>query len=249
MRLGLVSDLHLAPQPRRGRWHNDYDHAGVRDRVRVAVTALDAEGIDRLVVLGDLADDGDQASLAEALDLLEASSAPVVACMGNHDCEERVTALREAVEGRRTEVAGVVLSDAGDDEHDGTLPRDVDPDGVVLSHFPLLATEGALAAAGLAHPGGVMNREALAGQLVERAPAIVLSGHLHVRGMLAAGPVLQVLVPALIEPPWQCLVLDVTAAAVSVRAVPTTPVPDGIRLPVLGPAESTWRLAGGRWVG
>lgn len=219
----------------------------MRDRLRAGVAALDAEGIDRLVVLGDLADDGDQASLGEALDLLEASSAPSVVCMGNHDCEERLTALVEAVEGRRTELAGVLLSDAGDDEHDGALSGGSDPEGAVLSHFPLLATEAALAAAGLAHPGDLMNREVLARQLAEGPPVIVLSGHLHVRGVLAAGPVLQVLAPALIEPPWQCLVLDVTESAVGLRAVATAPVPDGIRLPVLGPAESTWRFDGGRW--
>jgi hypothetical protein len=71
---------------------------------------------------------------------------------------------------------------------------------------------------------------------------VVVHGHAHVRDALVLGSVLQIACAALVEPPFEATLLDITeedGGRVSVRreCVRIAPSPDGARLPVLSPRE------------
>jgi hypothetical protein len=111
-----------------------------------------------------------------------------------------------------------------------------------LTHYPVFSAAARFEEAGLVYPGDADNREAVAAALLARDwPTVVLSGHLHARDATTEGPVLQISTAALIEPPFELTVLDVTHApiAVAARRVSVEESPD-VRLPVLSPAEETW---------
>src|SRR5689334_4341591 len=81
IRVGVLTDLHLAPlpQPQRG-WHNPYDYGGARPRLRRALAAFAEADVDAVAVLGD------RDSLDEVVrGLAEGSDAPVLVVPGNHD--------------------------------------------------------------------------------------------------------------------------------------------------------------------
>ena len=70
-----ISDLHVTGEPaRRMRIRAVIDHVNAR-----------ADGIDVLVVTGDVTDDGTPAQCAEAAEILGASRVPTLVIPGNHD--------------------------------------------------------------------------------------------------------------------------------------------------------------------
>jgi hypothetical protein len=263
MRLGIVTDLHLAPTPHRpARWHNPYDFEGVRGRLADALAALGGRRVDAIAVLGDLANDGDAASLNEAVGMLAQGPAPALVVAGNHDCElaadaletavaraggERVQAVRAPLMIAGATAAGLALRPLGDDEFAGRLAGGAPP-AVLLSHFPLVSREDALHRAGLKYAGDLANLAELAEPLAAGPPVVALGGHLHVRDAAAEGAVLQLLFPALVEPPFECAVVEVTGdppqvLSESIPVAPSPPVP----LPVLRPPTGRWAYADGGW--
>ena len=96
MRLGVLSDIHAVTDPsRREAWHNAYDFAGLEGRLRNARALFARERVELLVVLGDLAHDGDLASLRKVLGAL-GGGPPLRLVGGNHDGARPTARLGEA---------------------------------------------------------------------------------------------------------------------------------------------------------
>jgi hypothetical protein len=116
---------------------------------------------------------------------------------------------------------------------------------VLISHYPVFSLAARAAEASLRYAGDLVNLEEVARPLLGRgAPTVVVHGHLHLRGSLVAGPVLQVSCAALVEPPFEVTLLDVGREdgrlLVRRRSFSVAPSPEGVRLPVLSPAEEGW---------
>lgn len=68
VRLGVLTDIHVVQDPaREAGWINRYDFAGVEERCRRARTLFERSEVDCVLLLGDLAHDGDLPSLRGAL--------------------------------------------------------------------------------------------------------------------------------------------------------------------------------------
>ncbi|HET7043993.1 MAG TPA: metallophosphoesterase [Gaiellaceae bacterium] len=235
MRLGVLTDVHLAPEPRPGaRWQNLYDFEGLRGRLDAALARFAAERVDAICLLGDLSDDGDAASTEAVLEAVGACGPPVFVVGGNHDERLDPATLEDALES----VENVTL--AG-----GPLPCE---QRVVLSHYPLLDRRARLEAAGLLyagdHPAGAARAERLR---ADGDSTVVLCGHLHVRESHADGPILQLACAALIEYPFEVALLDADPGAVRIRRIPLAGPGEIERDPVLAPAAETFRFDGRRW--
>jgi Calcineurin-like phosphoesterase superfamily domain len=268
VKLGLVTDLHVAPLPHApARWHNDYDFDGACRRVESALSALAGEGVDAVAVLGDLTNAGDDDSLDTVIGILSASGLRTLVVPGNHDCEVAADALTRAVArtdgsvqtlGRAPQqiaglaVAGVSLSrpPAGRGFGAAALPELDGQAALVLSHFPVLSRRERVKEAGYKYAGDLVGLEELTGHIAsEPAPVIAVSGHLHVRDAVVRGSVLQILVPAMIEPPYECAVLEVGGdpLAVTYRAIAVEPTPPELEVPLLMPADGRWALGASGW--
>jgi predicted phosphodiesterase len=235
VRLGVLTDVHLAPAPRPGAgWQNPYDFAGLRARLDAARERFAAERVDAICLLGDLSDDGDAASTGAVLEAVAGCGPPVHAVAGNHDERLDPRTLPDAVAATRN----VTLAD-------GPLPGEP---RVALSHYPLLDRRARLEAAGLLYAGGHPEGDAPADRLrADCAPTLVLCGHLHVRESHADGPLLQLACAALIEYPFEVALVDVEPEEVRIRRVPLRePGPIG-RDPVLAPAAERFRHDGRAW--
>lgn len=108
--------------------------------------------------------------------------------------------------------AGIEPTAPGSSEFRGALsvpPRD-GPLTIVASHFPLISPESQITAAGLPYSGDLVNRAELEAQLqLARVPTVVFSGHVHARCSATSGYVLQLTVGAMIEPPFDCTMIDI----------------------------------------
>jgi Calcineurin-like phosphoesterase len=270
LRIGVLTDLHLAPlpQPRRG-WHNAYDYQGSLSRLHEALEAF--AGVDLVAVLGDLSEHGDSETLASAVGELERRSpAQVLVVPGNHDLHVGGSDLMDAanrsggrvrpagwtpVEIAGIQVMGVAATRLG--EHRGYLaappaaPAAGAGPAVVLSHFPVLDLEGELLRRGLKYSGNLNDRAELAAFLAGWGrPVVVLGGHLHVRRATADGRILQMMFGAQIEPPHEHAIVEVADrphAEAAYRTVAGEGRWDGLELPLLSPAESAWVFRDGAW--
>jgi predicted phosphodiesterase len=217
-RIGFLSDLHWAGPGATGAWHNPYDFDGVPARVRAALEWMADERVDLIAVTGDLCHHGEPSALAAVRETLAAPSAPVRVVLGNHDggglAWPALAAAPEAVAGVR--LCGVpVRNDAGWFAAGIEPPPDLDAAGddealVVLSHFPLVSFAARVAEQGFAYPGDGLGRaQVLAALRARRAASIVLSGHIHARAAAIAGPVLQLVIGPLIEPPYEAEIVTI----------------------------------------
>jgi predicted phosphodiesterase len=253
VRLGVVSDVHwCVGEPPDAAWHNPFDFAGLGARLERALALFAAAEVDAVVALGDLTHAGDEASMRAALERL----APRLAVAGNHDCLERDDQLARcggsgaAIEVAGVRVAGVAIEtdsrgDAFRWRRDGGPPVA----DVLASHYPVLSRVEPVAARGLAYSGDLVDRAALAQHAGrDGRPVLVLCGHLHVRDSHAEGPVLQLAAGALVEPPFEVALVDVSrtpAGMVVSRRVHVLGPSAGGRDPVLAPSEETWTYDGG----
>jgi predicted phosphodiesterase len=226
LRFGLLSDLHLVEDTnRRGAWQNPYDFAGVEERCRRALALFERQRVDAVLLVGDLSEDAEPRMLRRAL-RLAALDAPTFVVAGNHDGVGQIPrALRAEPSGGRPlgvrgrAIAGVRLAGLPITRRArgrwGSVRRPAVGEwggGVTVfaSHFPVLARERALRAAGLRHPGDLVDREAVEAALRRRRrPTVVLSGHLHVRDSTATGSILQLVCGAMVEPPFEAALLTV----------------------------------------
>jgi predicted phosphodiesterase len=262
----VLTDLHAVQDVnRRASWHNDYDFAGVEERRNRALELFAAEGVDGVLLLGDLAHDGDLASLRRMLRPSD-HGAPVLAVGGNHDGARPTELLAQAapvalslpgwraVRHGTVRVAGVRMVERG--ELHWALARAPalrtwgDAPVLLMSHLPVLSRASALARHDLPYAGDLVDRAALEAAMQARgAPTVVACGHLHVRDSAGSGSVLQVACGALVEPPFDATVLEL---AVDGGAVGVTRVAHELgeaaeeRDPRLVPARERWRFEPGR---
>ena len=132
----------------------------------------------------------------------------------------------------------------------GRRLADADPAGgldVFLTHFPVLSFEDRCRDALLLYSGHL---DFLAPpppvSPVAGGPVVVLSGHLHLRGVTAEANVLQLAFAALVEPPHEVAVveLDVDGRSIAYECASVVE-PDAERLPVLDPASGRWSFDAG----
>jgi 3',5'-cyclic AMP phosphodiesterase CpdA len=276
IRIGTLADLHGSLDPsERGSWFNAYDFARTLPRIEEAFGWFAEEEVDVVVLAGDLTHRADNDALEGLLaHMVRLTSCPLVAVSGNHDVAPAGrTPLPDAVASTGSpllrlarpegelhgdiRLAGVHVATA-EDWFRARLaaPPDVGAWGeepvVLVSHFPLLSHAVALADRGLAHPGDVLDRAAVAERLLTRgAPTVVLSGHVHARAVALAGPVLQLTQAALIEPPFDAAVVELGLERDVLRARRRTRRVDDAPArwePVLAKGSGAWRFAAGHWV-
>ncbi len=267
MRLGVVTDVHLAQMPHaRARWHNDFDFAGAGRRLQRGLELLSERKADAIIALGDLTESGDPDSLDEVLGLLRQTGLPTLVVPGNHDCAQSPDALADAVARSN---GGVAVASPSGDRLSGValagvgltrpprgrgfvvpeLPRLADG-LVLLSHYPVLSRREPVTAAGYKYSGDVLNRDSLADHVQEDSIAVVaISGHLHVRDAVPDGRLLQLVLPAMIEPPYACSLIELGGQPLTVRyeSIAVEPTPDGLDVPLFIPERASWVLGEEGW--
>ena len=275
MRLGVLSDLHRTMDPQeRAWWHNEYDFAGHSARLGRALAWFEREGVDALVLCGDLTHAGGVDAMGAVLaECRGGVGVPVIVVSGNHDAargedlvacgieqlgDDRVVAADECgvrVGGIR--VAGVQVAPTS-----GYLRSRLrawpavegwgEEPVVLVSHLPLLSRASVVAERGMPYPGDLLDREQAGALLQARSgPTIVLAGHIHVRDAHAEGPVLQLVQAAMVEPPFEAAVLDVRAGGRGdvfvARRARRTSDQRGEYEPALVAAVGWWRFEDGGW--
>ena len=267
LRLGVLTDLHHVPDPeRRAAWINRYDFPGVLERCERAAELFAREGAERVVLLGDLSHDGDVPSLRRVVRAVS-SDLPLFAVGGNHDSPNpsaRIAAaagdpLRmlgwRALGRGPARLAGVRVVRRA--KHRWAAARRPalaswgERPVVLASHFPVLSRVRALTERGLPHAGDLVDRAAVARSLTDRgAPTVVLCGHIHVRDSVADGPLLQFVLGATVEPPF-----DATLVGLEVEGDRVVVTRDAHELgraperrnPRLVGKHETWIFERGRW--
>jgi predicted MPP superfamily phosphohydrolase len=122
---------------------------------------------------------------------------------------------------------------------------------VVLTHFPVLSFEQRARDAQLLYSAHLSQLAPPVDPLPADGPAVVLSGHLHLRGVTHRGDVLQLAFAALVEPPYELARVEIESGGdgleVGYRCASARP-PDAEKLPILDPADGHWRgQAGHGW--
>ena len=278
MKLGVITDIHLYPDPnteKRFAWHNPYPIKRAMAQYDTALARCMEEGVDAIVILGDIAHVGDNACLEAGIARAAATGKPVWVVPGNHDCTVRADAVASAVSkhgysrvtlpdpaGERNavltswRVAGLpIASDDGGNSARALEPPDLDlwldSPVLFLTHFPMLSLVEHCAEAGLKYAGNLGNFSEITPALHQRiAPTLVLHGHLHVRDELAQGSMLQLSFSALIEPPHEIAILELLgdAGELTIHRRNISIASHSVeRLPVLTLDETHWQLRDGLW--
>jgi hypothetical protein len=265
IRLGLLSDLHCELEPAGSRWINAFEPENLDRRLDEALAWYADAAVDVVVVLGDLVQAADPRSLDHVLArLAHGAPAPVAAVSGNHDLRvaDELAAGAEAHGVRLLadgplDISGLRLSGVALRRTGPGLPfyagNHGPPDSggmtVVASHFPLLTEAERVAAAGMPYAGDLVNRSAVLAEVsrVPQRPVVTVSGHIHARCSRVQGPILQCTVGALIEPPFDCTILEVDLERRRVRRIarrlgPVMPVD-----PVFAADEECWSWSGRTW--
>lgn len=264
IRIGVLSDLHYERAPTGPRSAiNRYEQELVAERLEAAVEIFREAGIHSLVLLGDVTELADGAALDLAFSILSRAGAPIGVVAGNHDerfggsplDRDGVTALgNTALRIGAVQVSGVAIAPAEPGlplfesravpELDATTPL-----SVVASHYPVLSQAPLLAGAGLPYYGDLIDRSTLASALcASTRPVVVLNGHIHARCTATCGPLLQLSVGALVEPPFDCTIVEITTqdeVCVERRATRLGRV--SLINPVFAADEERWRFDGDYW--
>ena len=278
MRLGVIADAHLSPPGTRvSAFHTGYESPYTIAAYRLALRRCAKEGVDGVVLLGDLSQSGDDKSLETGVRLAAETKRRVWAVSGNHDCFERTEALEMAVwrvaadnvqlaspagevAEREPRVAGLcVTSGSGGYKavsHGGRGAVDWgDEPAVWLSHYPMVSFAEEVSSANLIYGDDLEDLEAVARPLLARsAPTVVLSGHIHLRHNCVVGKVLQLSCAALVEPPFEITILDLqvdpeTRGDRTVVRRRSVPLVSGsaISCPALAPPTQEWVFEAGEW--
>lgn len=231
LRFGVLSDLHLAePGTRPYQWINPQPLGSSSDLFVEATARLEEHSPDAILLLGDLTDRGTATQFDLLQRLLEPVATPVWAIPGNHDlygglrdplgtAAIQTPSVDHTLAGRHGRLvlgAGMLTGDPEEDVYRET--RAPAPDAwttdapmVWLSHYPVLDVRPVLDAAGLPHPGDLVNRGDVHQALRARTgPTLVLAGHVHVHAVAVDSGVLQLNHAPLIEQPHAFTVLDLS---------------------------------------
>jgi Icc-related predicted phosphoesterase len=275
LRVGLVNDLHWmhAPPASPTAWHNPGEFEGVLDRLQLALEHFAAQEVDLVIAAGDFAHHGDLDSLAHALSALGTASAPVLVVSGNHDVVDDQRLLERAL--THAAIQGVALATGEGSPHGEMRVAGVHVDAsegwfgvrlreppdtvawssepvLLISHYPVLSLASAVTASGFPYPGDLVDRAEIAERLSARsAPTVVLSGHIHARASVAEGPVLQIANAAMVEPPYECSVIEIEIAPSGALMVMRESVRMGAsasrREPVFCASREEWTFDGTGW--
>jgi hypothetical protein len=262
VRLGVLSDLHCELEPTGSRWINVFEPERLDERLDAALAWFGEAQVDLILVLGDIVQFANPGDLEHAFGRLAAADvAPLATVNGNHDLRLgegfAVSARRHGIRLLHEEplvLAGVALTGvaaAAGPARPQYVGQPADWGGeeplvVVASHFPILSEASKVAAAGLPYAGDLVNRAEVEARLAhDPRPKVLLSGHIHARCSTHAGPLLQLTVGALIEPPFDATIVDVDPDGVSrsVRRLGPVAEPD----PVFAADEEQWRWDGHAW--
>jgi hypothetical protein len=272
LRIGLVNDLHWmhAPPASPTAWHNPGEFEGVLDRLQLTLTHFEAQEVDLVIAAGDFAHHGDVDSLAHVLNVLAGASAPVLVVSGNHDVVDDPRLLERAL--TQAAVQGVALATRQGSPHGEMRVAGVHVDAsegwfgvrlreppdtaawssepvLLISHYPVLSLASTVTASGFPYPGDLIERAEIADQLSTRsAPTVVFSGHIHARASVAEGPVLQITNAAMVEPPYECSVIEIESMPSGVLTVVRESVRVGTaagrREPVFCAPQEEWAFDG-----
>ena len=271
VRIAVIADPHLSVlRDERASWHNPYRLADAHERLDAALADPLFDDADLFAILGDLAHFGDRESIRRCIDAVAEAHGdrPAILLAGNHDVLVEGVCLDDELEpwADGTEAAKVLESaDLGLQVQTVTAltardayPFDVDartlvPPGpaglLVLSHFPVLSLRRRAEKAGLLYSGHLSDLAPPVAALPTDAPVVVLSGHLHLRGVAHEGDVLQLSFAALVEAPYELARVDIEPSRdgldVQYRCVSALP-PDAEKLPVLDPPVGRWRCQPGQ---
>jgi 3',5'-cyclic AMP phosphodiesterase CpdA len=274
MRLAVLSDVHLSPAATPdGTWNNTLRRSVSPQLLQAALAEIMQAGHRRILLLGDISDDGTPEMIGAALSAIANAGLECWAVPGNHDAALDSRALDVAAEqisgcqvvhheplrlGDCVTVAGPGLrsSDGGQTCEATSLPGVSAVASQILlwaGHYPLLSQEETLLAAGLRYPGDLMNLRQARGAAEQHAgPILVLHGHLHTAVTQREGRILQLGFPALVEWPhaWTDLRIETSPGGTIVRTA-IRPVAGnwsrcGRNTLLAAPAQA-WRLTGEGW--
>lgn len=268
--LGVVSEIHYTQSGEPNvSWHNELRFDLGLSLLESALTAMLAENVDAIAVLGDVTNRGDRESMQRVQRQLQDSDKPVIVLSGNHDITAAdrsapdfqqfftndttcAPPLTTKFGGFAAQLLGLtrspetnLLTSLGD-----PLPSTSEA-VIVMSHYPLLPMTEALRFADLKHAGDISDLEIRSRQLADRhGPTLVMHGHLHVRATTTAGSVLHLSFAALVEPPHEVSIVTISETsgefAVGRRAISVLPAAVE-RLPVLSPDREHWAWNGAAW--
>jgi hypothetical protein len=101
LRLGVIADPHLAlERVEDASWHNPYRLADAHERLDLALTHPLLDGVDAVVMLGDLAHFGDRTSVRYVVDAVANDHRPAILLSGNHDVLTPGVRLEDEVRAR-----------------------------------------------------------------------------------------------------------------------------------------------------
>lgn len=277
MRLGLISDLHwmLEPPASASAWHGGSgDLAAALERMQLALERFAEQQVDLIALTGDLSHHGEDEALVQTLQACAGAGVPVLVVSGNHDLAGDALRLDRAV--ASAAVQNVALASLAGTAHEGIRVAGVQvgatdgwfgaslrelPDAaawgsepvLLISHYPLLSLASLLCDNGFPYPGDLLDRAELADRLRHRpGPTVVVGGHVHARAAAAAGPVLQLTSGAMVEPPFECAVIELARSeqdALTVRrASMRLREPGPGREPVFCPEYEEWVFDAVRWL-
>jgi hypothetical protein len=238
LRLGVLSDLHLAPAGTPPTEFNTTVRLGQsRELLRAALVWLTPRA-DALALLGDLSQSATPGDYRYLAGQLGSTGLPGYVIPGNHDipAERRTAAIHTAIP-RRLQASlvtpgcvshgpAVIASahlTAQDDGFRVSQPRLTRPSPacrplIFLTHFPVLDMRLPVERSGLRYAGNLANRAEIQHALHDYGnPVIVLSGHLHVRGHAIAGNILQLCMAALAERPSDATIVTITSRGTALK--------------------------------
>ena len=263
MRIGVLSDLHCELEPAGSRWINVFEPDQLDRRTDAALAWFAEAGVDQILLLGDSVQFANPSDLEHVFARLAAAGvAPLATVNGNHDLRlgddfaegARSHGIRllydEPLDLAGVAVTGVVVSRGPKPpQYVGRAGALADGDGlaVVASHFPVVSEASRVAAAGLPYAGDLVNRADLESSLRSDArPKLVLCGHVHARCSTSEGQLLQLMVGAVIEPPFDATIVELEGSSVrrtTRRLGDIAPID-----PVFSADEERWQWADGRWI-
>jgi hypothetical protein len=264
VRIGVLSDLHCELEPAGSRWINLFQPEHLDRRIDAALEWFAEARVDLILLLGDSVQFPNPSDLAHVLDRLAAADvAPLAMVNGNHDLrlgEEFAERAREdgirLLHDEPLDLAGVAVTGVAvspgpkPPQYVGRLGGWAGEAGlvVVASHFPLLSEASRLAAAGLPYAGDLVNRADLESRLRSAlGPTLVLCGHIHARCTIHDGPLLQMMVGALIEPPFDATIVEIHPATPSVRRTARRLGEIAPIDPVFSADDEGWQRNDDRW--
>lgn len=231
--LAVISDPHVSVDAD-GTWKM---YHRTQARFREALTNIERQGADALVIAGDLSKDGEKHNLNWIRSKLDDLSIPVLAVPGNHDVKEDhvayferrftdggfpvhvnldgldVFGLNSATDPKAEELD--IVSNAQIDWLEETLPNTTDP--IIVTHHNLPGLHDHIGEHGWAPHPPVGNAEALLDVLSRHDVPLHLSGHVHLLSLVHNRGVRGLIAPPLSSFPQSYTLLDIDATGTTVR--------------------------------